>query len=203
MASYFAPPPTRTLDSRHTADRCAVCAAFCAGVTAMVVDARTCDGLRERDLVERCDLTLGVFARHMGDMQRCLVTTYARMAAIVFDRLEFALDTGNDWDESLSGGLVAAVLELERIDGGTFLYFVAADRSRDPVMWLERSAVQQDLVHLLASAPFPEAFDAIRAEMFCGALRNTMRRRALTPDGFADPRDVVHDVATLTAVFGV
>lgn len=203
MAPYSAPTPTRTLDSRHTADRCAVCTAFCAGATAMVVDARTCDGLRERDLVERCDLTLGIFSRHMGDMQRCLVTTYAQMAAIVFDRVELALNTGNDWDESLGEGFVSAVLELDRIDGGTFFFFVAADRSRDPVMWLERSAVQQDLVHLLVSAPFPDAFDAIRAEMFCGALRGTMRRRALTEDGFADPRDVADDVASLTDVFGV
>jgi len=201
MALHSVPTPTRTFDSRHTADDCAFCAAFCTGVTTMVVNAGSCDGLREKDLVAQTDLTRGIFSRHMGDMQRCLVTTYVRMADELLTRFEDLLAERPSWDKGMRDGIIEGVRVLDEEPGRAFFYFVAADRSRDPVMWLERRVVQERFVHALAHAPFEDPLDEIRSEMFSGALQSTIRDRLLADGGFGDYKALTADVEALLAVF--
>ena len=201
MALHSVPAPSRTFDSRHTADDCAFCAAFCRGVTTMVVNAGTCDGLREKDLVAQTDLTRGVFSRHMGDMQRCLVTTYVRLADVLLTRFEDVLLASPTWEQGMRDGIIDGIRALDEEPGQAFFYFVAADRSRDPVMWLERRVVQERFVHALVTAPFDGTFDTIRSEMFSGALQSTIRARLLSDGDFGDYTALTSDVEALLDVF--
>jgi hypothetical protein len=201
MALHPVPTPTRTFDSRHTADDCAICAALYAGTTAMVLAAGSCDGLRDKDLVASCGLTRGVFSRHAGDVQRCLVTAYVRVADTVLRRFESAVESDSSWEAALRDGIVAAVRELDDDPGAAFLYFVAADRSRDPVMWLERAAARERFVQAVVGAPFAEAFGEVHAEMFVGAVQSAVRRRILADEGAIDDALLVDDIDDLVDVF--
>lgn len=200
MAFHSLQPLQRPYARRHTPDDCEVCAAFCAEAMVLVTETSTCDRLNERELIARCGRSRGVFARHMGDVQRCLVTTYAAVADVVLTRFERSFADHDGWAEGFQRGAMGAIEDLVDRPGATSFFFVEADRCGDPVMWLERSAVRRRFLQILGDTPSASG-DEIRLEMLAGAFHAIVRQRLEGGDRIDDPTLLSHDVAELIAVF--